>query len=813
MKRLLPVLLVLCGCAPQVAAPPAPPDKKPTPAADNAPGDKSAPAAADNKTAAAKLANWSDWRGPAQNGWSPDKDLPDKLSLKKDDPEGGLIWSAPGYGGLTTPIVQNGRVYVIGSTGEGQGVQERVACFDEKDGHLVGEQKFNVFLTDMVKVRVGWTSLAGDPETGNIYAHATSGMFYCFDKDLKKILWSHSLTEEYGRVSGYGGRLNSPIVDGDLVIIGMLNGAWGELAIGGNRWVAFNKRTGDVVWWGGTGIRVSDTYASSPVVAVVNGERLLISGGFAGVYAFKVRTGEKAWGYEICHEAVNLTPVVDGNLVYIGHGEENENNTQGSVYCLDASQVEKGKPKLVWRVDGIKAKFASPVVHDGKVYVCNDVGALFCLDAKTGDQKWEYDYGTETKGSPVLADGKIYIAEVASTFYVLKPSDTGCDEVSNLHFPAKEGVPVTIFGSPSILHGRVYFMTSQGLYCFGKKDAKAAAEPLPPDPKETPAAAGEKPARLQVVPADVTVAPGDTVDLKAYAFDAHGQPLGAVKVDWKPGAMHPPVYPPGITPPPPPPPGTPGPPELKGALSAESGEETKLTIAGPAPPLQFGTVEASLGDLKAHCRVRVAPKLPFTADFSKVPLGRTPAAWVNTQGKFAVVSAPKGLNTDRPVLMKRNNQPNILVARANAYIGAPNLSDYTIEVDEYGTKVKNDLPDMGCGNSRYELILFGNDQKLRVTSWSAQGRVEQSIPFEWKPDTWYHLKFKVSPQNGKAIVQAKVWPRDDKEPEKWTVEVEDAYPNTEGAPLLYGFSVGDVGPDQPGTAIYYDNLKIYPNGK
>ena len=203
----------------------------------------------------------------------------------------------------------------------------------------------------------------------------------------------------------------------------MLNGSWGEMAIGGNRFVAFNKRTGDVVWWSGTGIRVSDTYSSTPVIAVINGERLVISGGFAGVYAFRVRDGVKVWGYEICHEAVNLTPVVDGNLVYIGHGEENDNGTQGSVFCLDASEVKDGKPKLVWHVDGIKAKFASPVVHDGMVYVPNDVGALYCLDAKTGNEKWVYQYGTETKGSPVLADGKIYIADVASNFLILKPGD------------------------------------------------------------------------------------------------------------------------------------------------------------------------------------------------------------------------------------------------------------------------------------------------------------------------------------------------------------------------------------------------------
>ena len=64
---------------------------------------------------------------------------------------------------------------------------------------------------------------------------------------------------------------------------------------------------------------------------------------------------------------------MDGNLVYIGHGEENDNNTQGSVVCLDASQVENGKPQTGLALDGIKAKYASPVVHDGKIYVPNDV--------------------------------------------------------------------------------------------------------------------------------------------------------------------------------------------------------------------------------------------------------------------------------------------------------------------------------------------------------------------------------------------------------------------------------------------------------
>ena len=96
-----------------------------------------------------------------------------------------------------------------------------------KTGDIIWEHNFNVFLTDIPWHRVGWASLAGDAETGYIYAHGIGGMFFCFDRD-GKIIWSRSLTEEFGRISGYGGRTHTPIVDEDLVILSFLNAGWGE---------------------------------------------------------------------------------------------------------------------------------------------------------------------------------------------------------------------------------------------------------------------------------------------------------------------------------------------------------------------------------------------------------------------------------------------------------------------------------------------------------------------------------------------------------------------------------------------------------
>lgn len=170
-------------------------------------------------------AQWSHWRGPTQNGVAYDTGLPEKWSPNPTTEGNNLRWKAP-YGSRTTPIIQNGRAYFIGRHGEGVHEQERVVCLDADTGKFVAEHRFNVFHTDIVSVRLGWTTVCGDPKTGNIYAHGTQGLLFCFDKDLK-VVWQKSLTEEFGRVSGYGGRVTSPIIDGDLVILGIINSSLG----------------------------------------------------------------------------------------------------------------------------------------------------------------------------------------------------------------------------------------------------------------------------------------------------------------------------------------------------------------------------------------------------------------------------------------------------------------------------------------------------------------------------------------------------------------------------------------------------------
>jgi outer membrane protein assembly factor BamB len=494
----------------------------------------------------------------------------------------------------------NGRVFLINHVGQGINDQERVMCFDADTGRVLWQYAFNVFHTDIVSVRLGWTNLAGDPQTGNVYAQGTQGLFFCFDRD-GKIVWSHSLTEEYGRISGYGGRVTSPAVVGDLVVIGMLNASWGDQARGANRFLAMDKRTGAVAWWASTGKIPLDTYYSVPVAATINGEALVISGsGDGGVYAFQARTGRIVWGYTFGAGAVNCSPVVSGSRVYIGHGEENlDTNKQGRIICLDGADVHQGKPRLIWERTGIKVKFSSPILHENRLYVCDENALLYCLDADTGKVLWKHKYGRNAKGSPVWADGKIYVADVNARFHILKPTTKGCEELHSQFFPSPDRTSdVEINGSPAIANGRVYFMTRDDLFCIGKKNAQATAGNSSTQASTEAQSSTGPPAQLSVFPADVAIYPGQTVNFSARIFDAKGNALGTTDVAWAVAPASPPTpAPPGPAPKPPP---------LAGKIDGHG----KLTVAEKIPG-QFGAVTVSANGLTGTARVRVMPRLPY----------------------------------------------------------------------------------------------------------------------------------------------------------------------------------------------------------
>ncbi|MDA1045231.1 MAG: PQQ-like beta-propeller repeat protein, partial [Verrucomicrobia bacterium] len=344
------------------------------------------------------------WRGPSMDGAFASKNLPAEWS-----PEGkNLKWAAP-IGSRSAPLVMDGHVYLINRAGEDKLLQERVVALDLETGRPVWEHRFNVYHTDVVSQRVGWANLAGDLATGLIYAHGVQGSFFCFDKD-GRIIWSHSLTEELGRISGYGGRTQSPIVAGDLVLISFLNSSWGPQGKGSHRFLALNKFSGEVVWWSEPGGAPLDTTYATPVLADMDGESILFTALADGaVIAMNAATGVRKWSVPLSKRGLNTSVVFSDGRVYAAHSEENLDSVlMGRVVCLDARDG-----KELWQIEGLPAGYASPVMADGVLYMPANNANLYAIDANTGEELWKHNYGTEAKGSPIYADGKIYVGEVA----------------------------------------------------------------------------------------------------------------------------------------------------------------------------------------------------------------------------------------------------------------------------------------------------------------------------------------------------------------------------------------------------------------
>ena len=91
--------------------------------------------------------------------------------------------------------------------------------------------------------------------------------------------------------------------------------------------------------------------------------------------------------------------------------------------------------------------------------------------------------------------------------------------------------------------------------------------------------------------------------------------------------------------------------------------------------------------------------------------------------------------------------------------------------------------------------------------------MNSAVEFNWKKDTWYTARLTVVQAEKSALIRAKIWERGTPEPEAYTIEFEDPNPNRNGAAALYGY-VSNVGDNnEPGSAAWYDNIKITPNSK
>jgi outer membrane protein assembly factor BamB len=87
-------------------------------------------------------------------------------------------------------------------------------------------------------------------------------------------------------------------------------------------------------------------------------------------------------------------------------------------------------------------------VADGAVYIGTNAGALYGIDAVTGEQRWQFDAGGTIWAAPAYADGTVFVGSWDTNVYAI-------DAASGMML-WKFAVEGPIFAATAVVDGKVY---------------------------------------------------------------------------------------------------------------------------------------------------------------------------------------------------------------------------------------------------------------------------------------------------------------------------------------------------------------------
>ena len=370
---------------------------------------------------------WPGWRGAA-NGVSTLRTLPSSWSAER-----GIAWKVdvPGRG-HSSPVVWGNRLFLTTDI-EGDVIPGAAPVKHKLEGQpfvhpdsVSGNRRhtLKVLAYDAGNGKLLWERTAyegkvfDDTHRFNTYASptpVTDGKFvyvwfesqglYKYDFD-GKLVWTASL----GGIASLGvGTGGSPVLFEDLILLlcDQDEGAHSFLA-------AVSTRDGKVAW---KLDRKNAITWTTPALVESAGRKLLIVPSTEDVVAYDPRTGKELWRAEGLGGNVVHTPVAGHGMVYVSTGYPTK-KTMG--IRLDPAP---GEARVAWKYEKGTGYIPSPILYGDYVYLMTGAGLLTCLDARTGEPKYEakrFPAPGQFVASPVAFDGKVLITSQDGDTYVVK---------------------------------------------------------------------------------------------------------------------------------------------------------------------------------------------------------------------------------------------------------------------------------------------------------------------------------------------------------------------------------------------------------
>lgn len=402
--------------------------------------------------------DWPQWRGPDRNGVSKE------TGLLKEWPAGGpkLLWQVNDIGdGYSTPAVAGTRIYMMSNNGM---ENEFVQALSTQDGKVLWQMRVgNVGNPNQnppyPKAR-STPTIDGD----FVYALGSDGDLACLEAKTGKIRWLKSIRKEFSGKPGEWAYAESPLVDGDLVVV-TPGGAQATI-------VALNKKTGALVWKSAVPGGDDAGYASAIVVQAAGRKQYVqfLSKGIVGVDA---KTGQFLWRYAEAAKgpAQYFTPVARDDYVYGG--------ALGIGGALVRLKSDGGgvAAEQVYFTRGLPNGLGGAVVLGDHLYGTDiATGVFVAIEFATGKIKWKSD--TVGRVSIVAAEGLLYLhglegdvalIEANPEAYREKGRFTPPVQPKHLQKEANRPYPEQAYAHPVIANGRLYIRDLGTLWAYDIK--------------------------------------------------------------------------------------------------------------------------------------------------------------------------------------------------------------------------------------------------------------------------------------------------------------------------------------------------------
>jgi outer membrane protein assembly factor BamB len=417
----------------------------------------------------AASANWAQWRGPGSQGVSSETTLPVEWSPTKN-----IAWSAaiPGRA-HSSPIVWGNRVFITTAIegevvpGHGPPVHRLGGQEFKHPDATAGDRRhtFKMLAFDLHSGKLLWEHTAHDgpvydsrhrrssfaaptPTTDGrrVYAYFGAEGLYAYNFS-GELVWKANV----GTLKTVGlGVGTSPILfDGRLIL--QCDEDEGKESF----LVAFDAATGKELWRAPRSVQVS---WSTPVLVEANGRTELVTNGTEAIIAYDPKTGKELWRTTGVESNAIHTPLVGKGLIVVTSGYP----ARRVIAIRPGGSGDVTASHVAWQYARGTAYVTSPILYGDYVYLVSDKGIMTCLDAATGEVKYEGGRPpapSSFMGSPVAAAGMIFLTSEDGDTYLIKAGPV--HEVVRVN---SVGEPV--FSTPAISQGRILIRGERTLFAI-----------------------------------------------------------------------------------------------------------------------------------------------------------------------------------------------------------------------------------------------------------------------------------------------------------------------------------------------------------